>query len=275
MSKAAIIGAGPLGGALAHRLAERGRVGEVRLIDDAAGVATGKALDIQQSGPVQRSDTRLTAASDVLATSGASVIVLADAVNDGEWTGDRGLELVERILRTGNNAPLVFAGPGQAALMEQCASKLGVSVDRLVGTAPSAVVGAVRALVGADTDVSGVDVAVTVSGRPPALVVGWLAATIGGAAAAERLPAHRMLAISSTVRRLWPPGPYAIASATAQVVEALVAGSRRRHQALTILDGEFGARGVACMLPLELGGGRILSRTVPSLSPQERTSLGF
>jgi len=275
MSTVAIMGAGSIGGALAHRLAERARVGEVRLIDEAAGVATGKALDIQQAGPVQRSDTRLTAASDVLAASGASVIVIADAVDAGEWTGDRGLDLIEKIVRTGTNAPLVFAGPNQIELMERCASKLGLAADRLVGSSSSAVVGAVRALTAAEADVSGVEVAITVNGRPPSFVIGWSAATVAGAAASERVPAHRMLAISATVKRLWPPGAYAIASATAPVVEGLISGSRRRLQALAILDGEYGARGVACMLPLELGHGRILSRAMPTLSPQERTALGF
>ena len=42
---------------------------------------------------------------------------------------------------------------------------------------------------------------------------------------------------------------------------------------MTILDGEFGARGVAAMLPLRLGHGRILQRVVPSLSAQERTQV--
>jgi malate dehydrogenase len=275
MSQVAIMGAGSIGGVLAHRLAERGRVGEVRLIDEAAGVATGKALDIRQSGPILLSDTSVTAASDVLAGSSASVIVIADAFAEGEWTGERGLDLVERILRAGSNAPLVFAGPGQTPLIEACAAKLGVPVDRMVGTAASAVAGAVRALVGAEADVSGVDVSVTVSGRPPGFVIGWSSATIAGSAVAERVPAHRMLAISSMIGRLWPPGPYAIASATSLVVEGLMSGSRRRHQAMAMLDGEFGVRGVAAMLPLELGHGRVLSRTVPTLSPQERTSLGF
>jgi malate dehydrogenase len=275
MSKVAIVGAGVVGGAVAHRLAERARVGDIVLVDDAAGVATGKALDIQQAGPIVGSDTTLAAASDPLAAAGASVVVVADAHDGGEWAGARGLALIEKILRAGSTAPFVFAGPNQGALMEQAAVKLGVPIDRLVGTAGSAVAGQVRALVGADADVSGADVSVAVAGRPPAFVIGWSSATIAGSAIAERLPAHRMLAITSTVGRLWPPGPYAIASATAPVVEALASRSRRRHQALAILDGEFGARGIAAMLLLELGHGRVLGRTVPTLSPQERTSAGF
>ena len=50
MPQIAIIGAGALGGALAHKLASRNRLAEVRLIDPAESVAQGKALDIVQSG---------------------------------------------------------------------------------------------------------------------------------------------------------------------------------------------------------------------------------
>ena len=60
MSTVAIIGAGPLGGALAHALAARARVGEVRLIDPEGRVAEGKALDILQSSPVEQFNTRVT-----------------------------------------------------------------------------------------------------------------------------------------------------------------------------------------------------------------------
>ena len=51
MPMIAVIGAGPLGGALAHVLARRNRVGDVRLIDPDGKVAEGKALDILQSAP--------------------------------------------------------------------------------------------------------------------------------------------------------------------------------------------------------------------------------
>jgi len=89
----------------------------------------------------------------------------------------------------------------------------------------------------------------------------------------ERVPPHRVLAISQQLRKLWPPGPYAIASATAPVVEGLIAGTRRDTPGVTVLTGEFGLRGVACLLPLTLGNGRIQSRVIPTLSPQERTDV--
>jgi hypothetical protein len=265
----AILGAGDLGGAIAERLVLRGRASHVRLVDEAAGVATGKALDIAQAGPVVRSDVRITAASDPLAAAAAGVVIVADAVEGGEWRDEDGLALIERLVRAGSPAAFVFAGPGQTELLEMAATKLGIGRERLVGTAAGAVAGAARSLVAAEVDGSGIDVSLALAGRPPTLVVAWSSATIAGAPALERLAAHRMLAISATVRELWPPGPNAIAAATAPVAEALAGRSRRRHQAIAMVDVDGLPRPFAAMQSLELGHGRILSRLQPVLSPLE------
>ena len=65
MTIVAVIGAGALGGTLAHTLAARSRVDEVRLIDPEGRVAAGKALDIQQSSPVEQWSTRVSAAEHI------------------------------------------------------------------------------------------------------------------------------------------------------------------------------------------------------------------
>jgi malate dehydrogenase len=267
----AILGAGPIGAAVAHRLAERGRCREVRLIDSAASVAAGKALDIMQSGPIGRCDTKLVGSDEPLAAAGADAIVLADDVTGGEWQGDKGLARVQQLVRAGTTAPFVFAGSNQTWLMETAHVELKVPADRLVGTAPSGLVAALRAVVSVELGVNGVDLAVT--GRPPEFFIAWSSATVDGALVTDRVPAHRLAAISQSIRRLWPPAAQAIAAPTALIVEGLVIGSRRLHQALTILDGELGARRIAAVLPVRLGHGRVLQRIVPSLSPQERTQL--
>jgi len=273
MSGVAILGAGELGGAIAHALAGRGRVRDVTLVDEAADIAAGKALDIQQTGPIDRIDVRVGAAADLLSAAGASVIVLADAVGSGEWKDDRGLAAVDRLMRAGTAAAFVFAGPNQTTLMRAASRELGVAADRLVGTAAAAVVGTVRALVGLEAGGAGAGVSVTVGGRPPTFVVAWSSATISGSLVTDRIPAHRLLAVAQSLRRFWPPSARAIAAPTTRIIEALVRGSRDLHQALTILDGEFGSRGGVGMMPLSIGPGRVLARVMPSLSPQERTEI--
>lgn len=265
---AAILGAGPIGSAIAHRLAERGRVGRVRLVDEAESVAAGKALDIRQAGPIAHSDVVVEGSSDVLSSVGADVVVIADPASGEGWEGERGLALVDRLQRSGNEAPLVFAAPGHTWLMEAAARELGLARDRLIGTAASAARGALAALVHLDTGETGAAVAVT--GRPPVFVPAWSAATIGGSLVSDRIAPHRLLAMTAALRRQWPFGPQAIAAPTSLVVEALASGSRALLPALAIADEEFGARGRAALLALELGQGRILRRVVPSLSSQER-----
>src|SRR5689334_15685778 len=117
MSIVAILGAGDLGGAIAQALMVRGRVRDLRLVDDSANVAAGKALDLLQSSPIDRVDVRIDAAADPLAAAGAKVIVLADPAGTGEWQGESGLALVERLLRAGSQATFVFAGAKQVSLM--------------------------------------------------------------------------------------------------------------------------------------------------------------
>ena len=52
MTKISLIGAGQIGGTLAHLIGTKELVNEVVLFDVASGVAKGKALDIAQSSSV-------------------------------------------------------------------------------------------------------------------------------------------------------------------------------------------------------------------------------
>ena len=52
MSKISLIGAGQIGGTLAHLIGIKELVDEVVLFDVASGIAKGKALDIAQSSSV-------------------------------------------------------------------------------------------------------------------------------------------------------------------------------------------------------------------------------
>jgi malate dehydrogenase len=273
MSTIAILGAGPIGAGIAHTLARRARVRDVRLIDAAASVAAGKALDIRQTGPVEGHDTRLSGIGDSLGAVGADVIVIADSHADGEWEGDKGLALIRQLVAAGAAGPFVFAGTRQTWLMEAAVRELGVSPERVVGTAAAAVISAASGLAALEFNGSGADVSLTVSGKPPALTVAWSSAVAGGSLLTDRIPAHRLTAISQQLRKLWPAEPYAIATATAPVIEGLISGTRRDTPGVVVLTGEFGQRGVACLLPLTLGNGRVLSRIVPTLSPQERTDV--
>ena len=74
-NKIALIGAGNIGGTLAHLIGLK-ELGDVTLFDVFGGVAAGKALDIMQSGPVDGFDSHMTGGSDYAAIAGADVVIV-------------------------------------------------------------------------------------------------------------------------------------------------------------------------------------------------------
>ena len=77
--KISLIGAGMIGGTLAH-LAETKQLGDVVLFDIAEGLPQGKALDIAQSSTVDGSDIRLKGTNDYKDIEGSDVIIVTAGV---------------------------------------------------------------------------------------------------------------------------------------------------------------------------------------------------
>ena len=75
----ALIGAGNIGGTLAHLIALK-ELGDVVIFDIAEGLPQGKALDISQSNPVEGSDVVLSGANDYAGIAGADVAIVTAGV---------------------------------------------------------------------------------------------------------------------------------------------------------------------------------------------------
>lgn len=269
MPQIAIIGAGALGGALAHKLASRNRVAEVRLIDPAESVAQGKALDIVQSGPVEGYNPSVKGFGSLHAAAGSDVVIIADAVAGAEHAGEAGLALLRQLITFGSSEPILFAGAGQRELMSRCVTELHVAPARLAGSAPMALGAAVRALTAVVGDASAKDVSLYVVGVPPRdAVVAWQGATLSGQPLRDVLGPHEIAAMTARIPSLWPPGPYALASAAAIATEALCFGSRQRLSCFVDVG-----RGRVAAMPVVLGPGGVQRIVEPSLTTQERTAL--
>jgi malate dehydrogenase len=78
-AKIALIGAGMIGGTLAH-VAAREELGDVVLFDIAEGTPQGKALDIAEATPVFGRDSLLKGANDYAAIEGADVAIVTAGV---------------------------------------------------------------------------------------------------------------------------------------------------------------------------------------------------
>jgi len=77
--KIALIGAGNIGGTLAH-LAAIKELGDIVLFDVVEGVPQGKALDLSQCSPVEGFDARITGTNDYADIAGADVIIVTAGV---------------------------------------------------------------------------------------------------------------------------------------------------------------------------------------------------
>ena len=276
MPVVAIVGAGTLGGALAQTIAARDRVRAVRLVDEAADVAAGKALDIRQSAPLDRFGARVTAHGDIAAAADADILVLAGPAGEPhrEWQEAEGLALLDRLGAGRSGTVVLCAGATHRRLVERGVAERGIASRRLLGTAPEALRAAVTAVVALDAGCPASDVSLTVTGIPPRhAVVPWGQATVAGQRLDRRLSAARLARARSRTPLLWPPGPYALSAAAARIVSALVDRTGRLASCFVLPDGELGARGRALAVPVQLDAEGIARIVEPALSADESARL--
>ena len=271
----AIIGAGTLGGALAHRLASTDQATRVLLIDPAAGIAAGKALDINQAGPVERFDTRVSGAQfdEVI---GASTVVLADPAErpDGDWTRDEATHWLEQAAGLVRRAPLVLAGAGHRSLVAHAVETVGIAPRRVIGSAPVGFSSALQAITALETGTSPSQVAVSVVGAPPTYpVIGWSHATAGGKALEQALSPPQLQQLRQRAARLWPPGPYTLAAAAVSLINAILSGSERTFSCFVARPTGGVPAMEATAVPVRVGPHGIESEVEPSLSQREQVEL--
>jgi malate dehydrogenase len=273
MDRVVVVGAGELGGLLAHALARRAIARDVHLIDEHGRVAEGKALDIMQAAPVEGFSAQVTGSSDLSRVAGATVVMIADTFGGGEWEGEPALSLLGRLRDYSPKSLIVCAGASQRTLVERGVLELHVPRARLIGSAPEALAAGVRAVVAAELRTSPRDVAVNAIGVPPDhIVVPWEEATLGGFGLHRFIGEPERRALDDRVARLWPPGPYALASAAAKVVDTMLGRSDRVVTCFVAPD-DTGRRTRAAALPVRLSRSGIVEVVLPDLSGRDRVRL--
>jgi malate dehydrogenase len=274
MDQVAIVGGGELGGLLAHVLARRNIASDIRLIDDNGRAAEGKALDIAQAAPVEGFASNVSGSADLSVVAGASVVAIADPFGAPEWPVDPAMLLLKRIRGFAPEALIVCAGASYCDLVGRGVGELHVTRTRLFGSAPEALVGGVRALAAIEANGAPNDVSLSVLGIPPHhIVIPWEDATLGGFALTRVLSEPVRRRLDARVAALWPPGPYALASAAAKVIGAMLGGSRRLVTCFVAPDDSSGTRARAGALPVRLGRTGMIEVVLPELSVRERVRL--
>ena len=274
MREVAIVGAGELGGLIAHALARRNAADVIRLIDDGGRVAEGKALDISQAAPVEGFATAVASSTGLSDAAGAGVVVIADRVSGDIWQGEEGLTLIRQLNATAPRALFLCAGVPHRELVERSVRELHVPRARILGSASEALVAAATAIVALEIDVSPRDVALSILGVPPHhIVIAWEDATVAGFALTGVMSEPTRRQLTRRIGALWPVGPYALAAAACKVVEAVSGNSRRPVTCFVAPDDGAGVRARATALPVRLGPSRIVEVMMPTLSVVERVAL--
>ena len=149
MSVIAIVGAGHLGGSLAHTLASKDLCTTIKLIDHSHDIATAKALDIAQAGPIESFRTELIANVDLTAAKSAHLVILTGPASSPEieWDQSLGIKQLRQINEINRQAIIICAGSQHSKLIELGVTEAMINPNRLIGSAPEAYRAAVRALV--------------------------------------------------------------------------------------------------------------------------------
>jgi len=267
MRDIAIIGAGELGGALAHLLARSNAARTVRIVDEHGRVAEGKALDITQAAPIEQFATEVSGSTDLLIAGGADVAIIADRSGGTEWHGDEGLMMLKRLAGMSPGAIVLCAGASQRDLVDRGVKELHLDRRRILGSAPEALAGAARAMIALALNHSPRDVAVSVIGNPPAhTIVPWNDASIGGYQLTRLIdePARRRL--DARIAAMWPPGPNALAAAAAKAIDAITGRSRTVLSCFVAPDQADAERARVAALPVKLGPRGVDRTVLPPLS---------
>jgi malate dehydrogenase len=78
--KISVIGAGNVGASVATRIVDKELANELVLVDILEGIPQGKGLDMYESAPVEKSDTRVIGSNNYDDTAGSDIVVITAGI---------------------------------------------------------------------------------------------------------------------------------------------------------------------------------------------------
>lgn len=289
--KIALIGAGNIGGTMAHLCALKG-LGDVVLYDVIDGLPQGKALDLLQSAPIENFDIRVNGTTKYEDIAGADVcIVTAGIARKPGMSRDDLLGTNAKILRQvaegiKKNAPnslvIVITNPLDAmvTLMKRAT---GFPKNRVVGQSGILDSSRYRTFIAGELKVSVSSVsAVVLGGHGDDMVPLRSHCTVGGIPVEKWISAKRLDEIEARVRNaggeivaLLKTGSayYSPASAAVRMAEAYLMDAKAILPCAAYLEGEYGIQGCYFGVPVMIGAGGVEKVIEMELSPKERKEL--
>ena len=293
--KIALVGAGNIGGTLAHLIGLK-ELGDVVMFDVFPGVAAGKALDIMQSGPVDGFDSHMVGTGDYSAIAGADVVIVTAGFprmpgmsRDDLLTKNAGVmaQVAEGIKTHCPDAFVICITNPLDVMVWALQQKSGLPAHKVVGMAGVLDSARFRLFLAQEFNVSVEDVTAfvlgghggtmvpltrysTVAGIPiPDLVkMGWTTQ--------EKIDAivHRTANGGGEIVKLLERGSafYAPAASAVQMAEAYLKDKKRVLPCAVMLNGEYGLKDFYVGVPVVIGAGGVERIVEVQFSPEEKAA---
>jgi malate dehydrogenase len=288
--KITVVGAGNVGASCALWAAARD-LGDVVLVDVIDGVPQGKALDLQQAGPIVGFAHHVTGTTDYAATAGSDVaIVTAGLARKPGMSRDdllaKNAEIVSGVVRN-----LVQQSPGVILIivsnpvdaMTGLAHKVsGLPANRVVGMAGILDSARMRTFIAAETGSSAKDVqAYVLGGHGDTMVPLVRLSSVGGVPLPKLLSQEKLDKIVDRTRNggaeivaLLKTGSafYAPAAAAVEMAQAILCNERRVLPCAAYCDKQYGVGGYFVGVPARLGAGGVQDVLEFDLTADERAA---
>jgi malate dehydrogenase len=289
--KITVVGAGMVGGALAQRLAERDYA-DIVLVDIVEGLPQGKALDILQAGPVVGYDSLVTGTNGYEETTGSDVVVVTGGIarkagmsRDDLMMINAGIVagVVRQAAAASPEAVLIMVSNPLDAMAQVALAVSGFPRQRVIGMAGVLDTARFRTFVAQELGASVRDVqAYVLGGHGDSMVPLTQLTTVAGVPVAQLIAPERLEQIvqrtrdggAEIVNLLQISSAYcAPSAAVAQMVDAIVLGTRRILPCSVHLEGEYGITGVFSGVPVRLGAGGLVEVIEVDLDASDQAAL--
>ena len=289
--KIALIGAGNIGGTLAHLCALKG-LGDVVLYDVIDGLPQGKALDLLEAGPIEGYDVNLVGTTSYTEIQDADVcIVTAGLARKPGMSRDDLLginckimrEVSENIAKYAPNSFLIVITNPLDAMVTLAKRVTGFPKHRVVGQAGVLDSSRYRTFIAQELNVSVQNVtAMVLGGHGDDMVPVRSYCQVAGIPIERLISAERLEEIESRVRQaggeivaLLKTGSafYSPASAAIQMTEAYLYDKKQILPCAAYLEGEYGIEGVYFGVPVSIGAGGVERVVDIALSDKEKQEM--
>jgi malate dehydrogenase len=270
-TKITVVGAGNVGATTAQRLAERDYA-DVVLVDIVEGLPQGKALDMNQAGPVVGYEPHITGTNTYEETAGSSICVITSGIarkpgmsrddllaTNKQIVGDVTKELVKH---SPDSIIIVVTNPLDA-MCTVAYEEAGFPKERVIGMAGVLDTARFRTFIAWELNVSARDVTGFVLGGHGDQMVPVVSNTnVSGIPVTELIAADRLGEIvqrtrdggAEVVKHLKTGSAfYAPSAAVAEMVDSIVLDQKRVLPCAALLEGEYGLDGIFMGVPCKLG----------------------